>query len=303
MNIGLDNGRGNVKVVCGNRRKIFESYCGRGYEMDFSYGKENYEVQIDNEKYFVGALAKREGMSRCFQKHKIDNKRTKPLVLTAISLMTIQDSNVNIVTGTPISDYREQKDQIEMYLRGKYKVKVTEEEQKEIEIENVKVFPEGAGAYFSKILNMNGEVCDKELATTKVGIVDIGYKTTNISVFDNLKFVDKLSATFNFGIHQAFNMIYKRLSREEDITPEQVENITTGYEFKTLSDRIQTEINKFWGNISFKIFICGGGAYLLKDYFPKFELINKPEFANAEGYYKIAQMLYKPKVERWTFGQ
>lgn len=304
MNIGVDNGRGNVNVIAANKRIIYEAYCGKARELDFTYGKEDYHVFINGNSYFVGNLGKREGMSRGFQKHKIDKDRTEALVLTGIYLSTnYQEVTVNLVTGTPISDYQQQKKELEEYLRGVYDVRILDHESKKITIDNVKVFPEGAGAYFSQVLNDKGEVTNTNLATEKVGIIDIGYKTFNLAVFENLKFIDKQSATFPFGMHQAFNMVYKRLSRTEDITPEQAENITSGSEFEMIANRIKTEINKFWGSTSFKIFLCGGGAYLLKDYFPTFDVISSPEFANAEGYYKIAQMLYKPDKLVWSLGK
>lgn len=304
MNVGLDNGRGNVKLVVADKRIKYESYCGKARDLDFTYGKEDYHVIINGEGYFVGDLAKREGMSRGFQKQKIDESRTKALVLTGIYLSNHNPYiEVNLVTGTPISDYQNQKKDIEEYLKGSYRIKIQGQEQKQININNVKVFPEGAGAYFSQVLNNEGKAFNSELAAQRVGIVDVGYKTFNLAVFENLKFIDKLSATFNLGMHQAFNMIYKRLSRTDDITPEQAENITTGPEFELLANRIRGEINKFWGTTSFKILLSGGGAYLLKDYFPEFEVVSSPEYANALGYFKITQMLYRPQMERWTFGQ
>ncbi|MCT4593209.1 MAG: ParM/StbA family protein [Anaeromicrobium sp.] len=299
MNYGADIGRGNVNIVSLNKRIAFESYCGRARSLDFEDDKTNYIMTIDNNGYFVGEKAKLEGLSRGFQKKKIDKLRSLPLLLTGIFLTTdVEEVRTNIVTGTPVSDYKNQRKEIEEFLKGAYKVGMYGS-TKSIALENVSVFPEGAGAYFSLVLNDKGEVVNKELATQKVGMIDIGYKTINLVVFENMKFIDKYSFTVNFGMHQVYNMIYKRLSRAEDITPEQAENIKTGPEYDVLANRIDNDVNKFWGNTSFKIFLCGGGAHLLGKYFPQFFVMDNPEYANANGYFKIAQMLYKPKKLVW----
>lgn len=292
MNIGLDIGRGNVKAITMDKKVKFESYAGKARELDFENKNDKYIIDINGEKYFTGELAKREGMARGFQKNKLDYERTLPLALTGLYLATGSELN-NIVIGLPISDYKTQREELESFLKGSYEVAI--DQKRVIRINNVKAFPEGAGAYFNLVLNNQGKVVNTELATSKVGIVDIGYKTTNIVVFENMKYIDRLSVSLPYGVHQAFNMIYKRLSRTEDITPEQAENITTGIEFEQLANRIKNEINKFWGNTLFKIYLVGGGSYLLKRYFD-FEAISNAEFANAEGYFKIAQMLFPERL-------
>lgn len=301
MNVGLDIGRGNLKLVSMDKSIKFESYCGEARELDYYNADDKYIIKIDDKEYFVGDIAKREGYIKSFQKHKIDEERTLPLALTALYLCSDKDNvDVNIVCGTPLSDYNIQKLAIEEYLKGSYKVAIKNNPIKYITIRNVKVFPEGAGSYFSMVLNNEGKGINSEITKSKVGIIDIGYKTTNIVVFENLKYIDKQSTSFNLGVHQAFNMIYKKLSRTEDINVEQAENIKSGPEFKYLADRIRNEVNKFWGNTSFKIYLSGGGAYLLKDYLYEFDILPYPEYANARGYFKIAQMLYQNEKIVWS---
>lgn len=300
MNVGLDVGRGYVKAINCDKTVKYESYSGPFRELDYYNDDDKYIVSINDKKYFVGDIAKREGLGRGFQKQKVDKMRTLPLSLTALYLITDKlDVDVNLVCGVPIFDFNSQKNTVESFLKGSYEVQIGNGLKKNININNVKVFPEGAGAYFSLILNNEGKAVESELSKVKVGIIDIGYKTTNVVVFENLKYVDRLSTSFNLGVHQAFNMIYKRLSRYDDITMDQAENITEGEEFRQLADRIKNEVNKFWGNTSFKIYLCGGGAYLLRKYFEEFDVIKGSEFANANGYFKISQMIYNPEKLVW----
>ncbi|MTI71438.1 MAG: ParM/StbA family protein [Firmicutes bacterium] len=296
MNVGIDYGRGNVKVVSNNTREKFKSYCGEAYTLDFSYGKEEYIVTINDKEYFIGTLAEKEGMSRGFQKQKIDKESTIPLVATGVFLASDKSRvSVNLVTGTPISDYRKQQEKVKEYIKGSYKVNIKGYGEKEMKIKEIYVVPEGAGAYFSQVLNNEGKEENKELSKSKVGIIDIGFKTVNLAMFENLGFVDKESVTLNHGIHEAINSIYKRLSRDTDITLVEAEKITTGPEYERLAKKIKNGVNKFWGNKPYKMFLCGGGAHLLSKYFTDVEVIRNPEYANAEGYFKIAQMIYNSK--------
>lgn len=296
MNIGMDGGRSAFKVVNSKHREYFESFCGEGRILDFDNNDERYRVMINGKEYFVGEMAKREGMSRAYEKEK--NERLLPLVAAGVALME-PTGCVNLIFGTPISDHKAQKQNIENFIKGSYTV-ILKNKVYDFSINQAKVFPEGLGAFYSLALNNQGMVTNMDLAQGTVGIIDIGYKTTDVCLVDKMQFQDKDSLSLPLGMVEAYNLIYKRMAREEDLMPEEIEDTKDAPEYELLAQQIQDKVNRLWGK-RVKVFLTGGGSYLLSKYFPGVPVIKDAEYANAVGFYKIAQMVYGEEVVRWNF--
>ena len=74
---------------------------------------------------------------------------------------------------------------------------------------------------FIKILALaaagNGKICDRDLATSKLGVVDIGFKTTDFSIFDHLQYIERGSSTMDTGVAKCFSVIADKLRQESGV--------------------------------------------------------------------------------------
>lgn len=285
MNIGLDVGRGYVKATDLNKYIIFPSFICKARERNLENDNDKYIIEINGEKYFVGELAKNEGGTREFVKNKAE-QNIIPFVLTVLALF--EEKYFNIVVGLPISDYKAQRKLIAEKIKGEYKVKLNGNERN-IVIENVIAFPEGAGALWGLILDNKGNVANPILAEKRIGIIDIGFKTVDFCILNKLKYEDVNSSSIPIGIHQAYTRIYQRIIKEKDILPEDVEELENQPEYEELANKIINYINQFWKNNIDEVYICGGGAKYLKNYMAGYaKVVIDPVFANSIGFAKIA---------------
>ena len=63
----------------------------------------------------------------------------------------------------------------------------------------------------------HGKRCDRDLATSKLGVVDIGFKTTDFSIFDHLQYIERGSSTMDTGVAKCFSVIADKLRQESGV--------------------------------------------------------------------------------------
>ena len=121
----------------------------------------------------------------------------------------------------------------------------------------------------------------------KLGVVDIGFKTTDFSIFDHLQYIERGSTTMETGISKCFSVIANKLRRESNINIElyrMYKFIDSGmikfrgkeYNISNLKKRvyrhaasaIASDLNRMWENdwdID-SIILSGGGSVELSEY-------------------------------------
>lgn len=158
---------------------------------------------------------------------------------------------------------------------------------------------------------------ENELANLKVGVVDIGYKTSDFALASDLEFVGKQSTSSEIAMSTAYNLITQRIQDKFKLEKESYEMdkiIESGVvrvngvpqditEFKreafsVLADKIATEVNNIWDKREIDvILLSGGGGRAIAEYFlPKFPqgvLVNDSQLANVRGYLKLANALFR----------
>ena len=185
-------------------------------------------------------------------------------------------------------------------------------------VENVKILPQGSGAFFAETLTDDGLIKEKDGYKKLYGILDVGFRTTDFLIFENGQFIgEKEELSEDTGIRTVLeklqSYIRQKFDREE---PEFLERVLRGelFEFRGkkhdlsdvvaqltsdhISKRIEPEVLKRWeGRINrmHKIIICGGGAYFFKDDFLKAHrnqilIPMKPEISNSIGFYRYGVM-------------
>src|SRR3712207_770143 len=146
------------------------------------------------------------------------------------------------------------------------------------------------------IYAMGGKINDKN----PVGMVNVGFRTTELSYFDKgFKFNDKLSTTIESGNQNALKLVQKRLV-EQGIT-KSLPEIDTADDYPELkelaytltSDDTNEIIEETWNNLDeMDIYVSGGTSLNLK-LDDKFTVVEDSQMATARGLYEVGVRLEK----------
>jgi plasmid segregation protein ParM len=330
--VGIDLGYGFVKLVAGEEELKFPSVVGPGkqlaYQSDFQISGgplDHLAIKLDNREYFVGNLAIRQSgiASRSLDQDRVTDMNSKILMLTALSLLSQWENQVfNLITGLPTSYFAAYKNEWAASLFGQFTVSFnngTSYKQKKFSIDSIKIVPQPFGTLYDQMLNQYGKAINTDFSDMKIGILDIGFKTTDFAMADELEYIQHLSFSTNTALSSAYKMIGDRLREEYKIDKEDYEldriiernsvrvagkahdltNLKREI-FGLVAGKIITELDSHW---DFKeldlIFITGGGGRALSEFIlPKFSnavLVEGSQHANARGFHKLAQSVFSSK--------
>jgi plasmid segregation protein ParM len=73
------------------------------------------------------------------------------------------------------------------------------------------MLPQPLGSILNLLMDDHGKVTNAELARQKIGVVDIGFRTTDFTIMDRLRYIDRGSRTMDTGISKAFSIIANKL--------------------------------------------------------------------------------------------
>ena len=337
MRISVDIGFGFVKVMSEEGKKVtFPSVIAKRSENSLrgivgssgdDYAMIYWEIDENGEKYnekkcYVGDAAMTNGGTRKWEdKSEFNFEEMKIFISTAVTLVNPNNEPIDLCVGLPMSYYLQKQEELQEVLQGiKAKVSITGIARiGEIKFNSVFCFPQGAGAYYSSIFDINGEIKDYNLATSSVGVIDIGYRTVDYLVMGKgrkgVAIVDSLSGSLEEdGMNKAFQNLQKTVSELPDIQHEipllDIEKAILWFGSKLDFRRNQIDISEYekeayrehaeniaskikikWGNdgdVLTTIFITGGGAQALFDTmqtkFDQAELQEDSSYANCEGY-------------------
>lgn len=327
--LGVDIGYGFVKVSDAEKDFVFPSVVGVGqalrYRSEVGFQRkqtENLAISLDDRLYFVGDLAIRQSgiASRSLDQNRAGDQNVRVLLSAALSLFAQWDhQDFQVVTGLPVNYYAAYRDAWESQLRGEYVVRIHADGQareKHITLSRLRVVPQPFGTLYHRVLNSIGNLEDRELAKRTVGIVDIGFKTTDFAVADQLEFIDRLSGSTDIGLSTAYGFIADWLREELKVDKEtwEVDEIVSAgavriagkphdisrlkYEsFARVAQKIIIELESLWDYRDLDlILITGGGgqalAHFLLDRYPNIQLVDNAQLANVRGYAKLAHYLF-----------
>lgn len=337
--LATDIGFGFTKATNGSRSLVFKSILGEATDIQFKGGiladgaiEENIQIEIDGRSYFVGEMAERQSNVRSFtlDQSQFFSTYAKPLALAAAARLIGSYMPIGLVTGLPIGYYREYKDAVVKLLQGDHKVIITsgngKREEKVIKINEVKVIPQPFGSLFNLMMNDLGELGDKKYVHEKIGIIDIGFKTSDFTVADKMRYSERGSRTTDTGISKGFGMIASKLREKSNVNVEiyrlydAVERgmikikgkeydlkAPTEAVFGQLAAAIANEVDRLWSDdwdIDTIVLTGGGGAALAKYLQP---LINgqvitvdsakDARLCNVLGYWKYGKHLWSRGVQ------
>ena len=292
------------------------------------FGKDNESGTETEETYYVGKKAlDTDNSTICTRTDKTNNIQDEIELYAALGFIYqyVKDEEVSIVTGLPVNDFKLAKT-LEDNLVGVKKFGFgSHKERLKINVKKVIVIPQSAGAYFSYILNDEGEIL-KDKANVAQGttmVIDVGYKTSDIIVMRNGKYISKQSSTVEFGMKDVHRELIRKIKRDYDVKYDfsEMDKIcrdkkisVMGREYnieylisqceKPVARSIIDHINLFIPDIKKidKILCCGGTMNRIFPYFKDeymsmghqedtIILLENPEYSNAVGYYRYGMMM------------
>lgn len=273
------------------------------------------------EEYFIGELARRESRnaSYAFDDDKINHPNTKALLAASVLLLfPKEDMPIHLVTGLPLEQYIHKKDDFKKMLK-EHRIIASfngNGKTKTVKFDKITIFPQAAGAVYSIIID---DLQKYLIRGSYIGLIDIGFKTTDYIVFmvdEKLVLREDMSGTINIGMSRLNNAADKIFTKKTGsklevaelmnlVKDEQIFFRGSKLNFSNEIALIKSEISRvikdrikaLWGDkLDFfnTVFLAGGGAKELEPFIsnihPNTVLTKNPQFANAEGFLKVAQL-------------
>jgi plasmid segregation protein ParM len=331
--IGADIGFGYTKATDGRQFQVFKSVVGDATPIQFtealmpltSPGPRH--LLIGEEAVFVGELAEAQSRGRTFtlDPAQFIGRHAATLALAAITPLVESGDPVRLVTGLPIAYFRKFKDPLTTLLQQRQVVISVapngEREEKNVYIEKVRVIPQPFGSLFNLMLNDTGKMTQQRFVSEKIGVIDIGFRTTDFAVADRTRYSERGSTSSDSGMSVAYAAISNLLHEKSGVQVELYrlyEAITRGsikihgqrfdltavvkQACTQLAQRIAAEANRLWADewdIDAIVITGGGGAVLAPHLMPllRGEVLPVPadqdaRLNNVRGYWKYGLHLW-----------
>jgi plasmid segregation protein ParM len=226
MRIAVDVGFGYTKAVSEQSQKVlFPSVVASKFQSSFGAllserQKEDYEITIktkeDEKNYYVGEAALLEGGTRMWETSAGKNRNLIPLIATSIFLLTTNEKNdIDLAVGLPIVyNSEENKQHLKTILEGFSADVVINDQKRSFTITSVFIFPQGAGSYFSALYDINGEVKNARLLNQPVGLLNIGYRTTDYLFMQSGKKGTRLNQALTGSMEEGMSSIHREIQQQ-----------------------------------------------------------------------------------------
>jgi len=216
---------------------------------------------------------------------------------------------IDIVTGLPLA-WLDDKGALVETLKGSHTFDY-DGDRRTVNVENVIVLPQALGAFFGQILDNTGRLCNRSLATGRIGVIDVGSYTTGYALIDNFDYIAKGSGSDTTALHQAWERLagdlrskygleyglhqvdYIMLNGQKVTLQGKKEDVSFLVEMATaqLASDVIAGARGRWGNaLDFDaILLVGGGARWVRDavqqVYPHTRFIEDAHLANLAGFW------------------
>jgi len=323
--IGLDMGYGFIKSDDGREGHVFPSVVGEGSSgapMALGFRQppptEDLRVTVNGKHYFLGDLAIRHSRiaHRGLSPTRSEGDDLRILFLGALSMYCRETmNNFYVVTGLPPGRMH-LADDLTRQLRGDHEVIRQTGGQRfgvSIRIDRIEVVPQPVGTYWSEVLDNRGQLrASNPMLKGRIGIIDIGFRTSDLATIVDGEYSPAFSRTVPIGISTGYDTISSSLSTEYGLERETYtldDSIISGsinvsgqpvdisglrdQVFEELATKLLVEVRSQWQLAEYDhILITGGGGQVLEKYLrPRMSqalLVNDPVTANARGYFAWA---------------
>jgi plasmid segregation protein ParM len=297
--IGIDVGFGFTKAYNGKNQVIIKSIIGDAADIQFhtsigdNTSASNLHITLNDKSYFLCDYAELQSNVRDYtlDQDKLISDFVKILAVSAAGIISDGKEPLHVVSGLPVGFMRRDTKKFKEVLLGDHEITFHNRGEKDIiktlSIAAVHIIPQPIGSIFNLIFNDAGKIINKELSMQKLGVMDIGFKTTDFSIFDRLQYIERGSSTLDVGISKCFTIISNKLKQESNINLELYRmfkfidsgsikikgkeyNITNLKKrvYKHFASAITSDLTRIWADdwdIDF-ILLSGGGSLELSEY-------------------------------------
>ena len=295
--VGIDIGFGFTKASTGKDTLVFKSIFGEATDIQFreqllsSTGPdEHLHIELEGESFYVGELAERQSHVRSFtlDQNQFITNFAKIMAMAALSRIAPANEPINLVTGLPVSFYRRHREELSGLLLGTHSLVTIDasgvRHEMPMTVNQVRVVPQPFGSLFNLMMGESAELNDKRYVQEKIGVVDIGFRTTDYTVSDKTKYSGRGSGSSESGIARAFAMIGAKLLEQTGVDVEiyrmydavargsiKIHGKTidlrplTEEAFSKLASAVASEVDRLWADdwdIDLIVVTGGGGAVL-----------------------------------------
>lgn len=320
MRIGQDNGYNAAKVVSDGRRAIFPSVVGTPTTRTaFAINGHDDEIKISaaGQTWLVGdgAVNQSRFLVRREDRDWINSDEYYAIAMAGISEMTSASGvDIKLVTGLPVSYFGDNAS-LKKRLLGDHKFQRAGRNTQTVKISDVRVVPQPFGALLSEALDNRGGLANQEYAG-RVGVIDVGGKTTNFLSANKLAEIPNETASINVGGWDIIRQLRDYLAetvpglelrdhelaavlkdRSVKVAGEVVGLPGLAAIIEPMGDQVLATARQLWGSALRldSILIAGGGAHLIGPHlqirFKQARVLDNPVYANATGFWKLAQRL------------
>jgi len=336
MIVGLDVGFGYTKRVTAGGTDVFPSVVGEWRPSGFRLGTgldgagrpAGIEgVTVDGRSYAVGERALRFAHRRFvgLSRQWVDGAAFRVLALTALARgLERPGERVTIVTGLPVEDVEPHGATLRRQLEGDHAVQLEPGGRAwGVTIARVHVLPQPLGTVLAQLLDPRGQLGGPDGLEARVGVLDVGFRTTDYFTLDGLEVVPAHCLTRNTGMADLLldlgREVYRRWGVEVD--PHALDEpvlrgalqiggdaVPLGAILEPWLDRhaeaIAAHARMLWGDGTrglARLWVTGGGGALLGSRLqalaPHAEIVRHARLQNAVGYFRYGQRLpYEPGV-------
>jgi plasmid segregation protein ParM len=229
--MGVDVGFGFTKATDGESSVLFKSIIGepqpRSMDENFFPGKgiSGLHLTVDERSFFVGDLAEAESRVRQFtlDQSQMVAQQFRTLALAALAGVAPSRVPLNVVTGLPVGYYMQYKDRLTETLTGEQALTIHEAGQDRevvLNVNRVRIVPQPYGSLVDFLFREDGTLLRADMAREKIGVIDIGFKTTDFTVCKGLRHSERGSRTTDTGMAKAFQFISEALREMSGVAVE-----------------------------------------------------------------------------------
>jgi hypothetical protein len=310
--VGVDLGFGWTKAVNGEIQWKQPSVVGEYRRLFDPLRPEDVIYHEGAKQYFIGELAQRQSeVIHAGTKEEKAKAWTTVILLKTALAMVAPNGVSNVVTGLPVDFYHNQRsDFMQLLANLEHKTYVVTRGSHTFDacptIQNYMVVPQPLGSAMNYLLDSNGLIQNKEAASKKILVIDIGYYTGDLLVLDGMEVGRGSGSPDGMGIDMAYKLIQEYLKDRFGKTPGRYDLDYcirhgcewNGYNIRPLVDqamsafgaRINAEVEGL--NQEFHTYIITGGwAETLAPYIrvPEHKKIIMNQMGNVAGYVKIGR--------------
>ena len=232
--LGIDLGFGFTKATNGERSLVVKSVIGEATDQQFGgpmpearLGDDHLHIEMEDRGIFAGDLAERQSSLRSFT---LDQDRfiadsAKVLALAVASELTRCPTSRSTsspacrsrATGRSPTSWRAC---CATGTRSPSSTRTASAHRRVLEIRDVRVIPQPFGSMYDMVLDDAGKVGDRQLLQQKIGIVDIGFQTSDLTVSDRGTFLERASQSTETGVGRAFATIAGKIREKSGVTVE-----------------------------------------------------------------------------------